>query len=398
MNAPIKKKKRYNNVLTLHAVCNTLTPYGLSSAAIYPSEELQLICVGDTTGSLGMWLPGDIENSYEDEAPIGKHCLYKPHYGKINYMCFNKVNNYQLVTCSDDGFVRLIDLSQGYQMIDLVYNWSHHNTTFDQNHIYSCLSLSENEYLISKQSPSHENIVFLYDARQKQAALDLHSEMNQSLIPRISINPNDAVTVATLGKAGVFLHDIRMPCLSKKCNYMMHIPCTEPTQADFSTNGSNELLICSRDDSIRGKISKHAKIYNTLDLLNASTLESPSTPPRIISNISQVRELPSDKMKKYENCTFQLDISELPNSMCNNQAVWHPNIPGYVVVSTVSKFVSDKNLTPKQHQIEVISETGEPTGFSVLDELPFECHKLISSRGGICLINSRMDGIVSLLK
>merc|ERR1719414_1954369 len=135
-------------------------------------------------------------------------------------------------------------------------------------------------------------------------------------------------TVSTLGEDSVFFHDLRMSCESKTLKYTAMISCPEPTHADFSFNGSGELLICCKESSNTDDAYKQARIYDAKDLKNLNTLTDVE-PSNVINNISQVYPLTSIK----DIGEFQYNTTMLPNSVFNNQAVWHPNIQDAIVVS-----------------------------------------------------------------
>jgi len=390
----LSKKKTCENELIVHAVCNSITPYSLTSAAIYPDDSLSLICVGDTTGCLGIWVPGSNIEIYENENPIGRNCLFKPHSERINSIFFNTANNSKVITCSDDGFIRQIDLAQGYQMIDLVYDWGRHGREIEYRPIFSCQSLSKDEYIISKKASEEVMSFLLYDSRKKEIAMNLIPSTGECLLPRISINPADMLTVSTIGEDCVCLYDLRMSCEYKKLNYTVKIPCLEPTQADFSTNGSNELLICSKKESLKSnEIVKDANIYHVNELVNLETNVASLAPSRNITNISQVYKDKNCSTAKYRG-SFQNHSKMLPNAMCSNQAVWHPSIPGATVISKCY----NKGKINEFHQIDVVSNDEKLIAYSSMAELPSDCHNLISSVGGIGLLNSRVDGTITIFK
>merc|ERR1719430_1223423 len=157
-------------------------------------------------------------------------------------------------------------------MIDLVYDWGRHGREIEYKSIFSCQSISKDEYIISKKASEDKISFLLYDSRKKEIAMNLIPETGECLLPRISINPADMLTVSTIGEDCVCLYDLRMSCEYKKLNYTVKIPCLEPTQADFSTNGSNELMICCKKESLRPKsfaeIVKDANIYHIDDLVD----------------------------------------------------------------------------------------------------------------------------------
>jgi hypothetical protein len=126
-------------------------------------------------------------------------------------------------------------------------------------------------------------------------------------------------------------------------------------------------------------------IYNAENLISNSTLEKDLETCRTIDDISRMRGNSKD---------YLLEFSKLPNALCNNQAVWHPNIPGAIVASKEFKL----NSTITSHQIDIISEQGRSVGMVSSEDLPLKCHSLITSKGGIALLNCHSDGTISLYR
>merc|ERR1712110_1098509 len=154
------------------------------------------------------------------------------------------------------------------------------------------------------------------------------------------------------------------------------------------------LLICGKYDDQAGVT---AKIYSTSNIHNLT--ENPS---RVIEDLAEF-DAPSINVQGNYGIKKVFQKNTLPNYMCSNQAVWHPDVAGSIVVSKrietgTTKFHGSIHGSILQHQLQIISSSGDSTGCSSFDEVPFECHQLISSRGGLGLINSRIDGVVSLFK
>merc|ERR1719430_2564585 len=147
-------------------------------------------------------------------------------------------------------------------------------------------------------------------------------------------------------------------------------------------------MICCKKESLRTtEIVKDANIYHVNNLVNLETDVASLVPSRNVSNVSQVHKDLTFSATKYKG-SFQNHTKMLPNSMCSNQAVWHPNIPGAIVISKCY----NKSKMNEFHQIEVVSNDEKLIAYSSMSELPSDCHNLISSVGGIGLLNSRVDG------
>lgn len=183
-----------------------------------------LIASADVSGELGLWKGHN------------KTVAIKPHYQQINCVTFNPFNPPQVITSSNDGLVRSLDLTQ--QSLEVVYQWDKHKRqTGSDSAIHWHEVVSATSLLVG-----HSDIISRFDARNSRR-YNFFGRTNGRKIAYHPLNEH-VYAVPTCDKSVCIMDDRRLGLVQTE----IRLP-SEPMRVEFSPVDGSKLLVTSMMES-----------------------------------------------------------------------------------------------------------------------------------------------------
>jgi WD40 repeat protein len=156
----------------------------LTSMAIFPDADLEMLVGGDVNGGVNVWYRSDFSENPSDQ---GKSCGFVPHSAEVTQVEFSKTDRSKVYSSSVDGFIRISDLSS--HTVAVGYQWNNHVSNMKVRGVAGFTQREANELLLLRDDLS----LAVFDPRSRSLSVPL---------PQLD-SPADCISVDPSNRDGI---------------------------------------------------------------------------------------------------------------------------------------------------------------------------------------------------